>query len=63
MTVTNEQLYLIVTIPMLCNVLSWAIGLAFLERRSDAREKRFKDAQNRRRSELRGGQDQSLVGE
>jgi hypothetical protein len=54
--VTNEQLYLIVSIPMLSNALLWALGFAFLERQSAARDKRYEDSRNRRRAELRGGQ-------
>jgi hypothetical protein len=57
--VTNEQLFLMVSIPVLWNALLWALGFAFLERRSAAREKRYNDDRNRRRAELLVGQDVS----
>jgi len=40
--VTNEQLYLIVTIPMLSNAAVALLGVTFLEMRSGARDKRSK---------------------
>jgi hypothetical protein len=32
--VTNEQLFLMASIPVLWNALLWALGFAFIERRS-----------------------------
>jgi len=55
--VTNEQVYLMISIPVLWNALLWSLGFAFIERRSAARDKRFADGRSRRRAELRGVQD------
>jgi hypothetical protein len=55
--VTNGQVYLIVSIPALWNALLLLLGIAFIERRSLAREKLFNDGRNRWRAELRREQD------
>jgi hypothetical protein len=33
MMVTDEQVYLMISIPVLWNALLWALGFAFIERR------------------------------
>jgi hypothetical protein len=48
--VTNEQVFLLIYIPVLWNALLWALGIAFMERRSAARGKRFNGRRNRRRA-------------
>ncbi len=52
--VTYEQVYLMISIPVLWNALLFALGIAFIEWRSAARERGRKDARNRRRVELKG---------
>jgi hypothetical protein len=51
--VTNEQLYVMISIPIAWNALLFALGIAFLEIRSDAREKRYAKTRDRRRAERR----------
>jgi hypothetical protein len=51
--VTNVQLFLMISIPITWNALLFALGIAFLEIRSDAREKRYAKARDRRHAEGR----------
>jgi hypothetical protein len=54
--VTNEQLYIMITIPMLSNAVVTLLGIVFLEIRSDARERQSNEVRERRRIErLRRG--------
>jgi hypothetical protein len=56
--VTNEQVFIMVSIPVLWNPLLRFLGITTLiERQSVAREKRFSDERNRRRAELPRKQD------
>lgn len=41
--VTNEQVYLVVFVSMLGNAVIVAMGIAFLEMKFRARERRYKD--------------------
>jgi hypothetical protein len=41
--VTNEQLYLLIGIPMLSNAVVTGLGIAFLKTRFDASDRRFDD--------------------
>jgi len=49
--VTNEQLYIMISIPILSNAVLTLLGLGVLEMRSNARERHFNEARNRRRIE------------
>jgi hypothetical protein len=51
--VTNEQRFLIISIPITWNALLFALGIAFLEKRSGARKKRLAEARGRRHAEGR----------
>ena len=48
--VTNEQLYVMISIPIAWNALLFALGIAFLDNRSHVREKRLAKARDRRRA-------------
>jgi hypothetical protein len=51
--VTNEQLYIIVGIPMLSNAVVTGLGIAFLKTRFDASDKRFDAMSGRWRARVR----------
>jgi hypothetical protein len=57
MTVTNEQLYILVGIPMLSNAVVTGLGIAFLKTKFDASDKRFADMSDRWRAKLRRAKD------
>ena len=44
---TNEQIYLIITIPMLSNAVMTLLGIVFLEMRSNTRDRRRAERQRR----------------
>jgi hypothetical protein len=48
--VTNEQLFLLISIPVTWNAFLLALGIAFLDNRSHVREKRLAKARDRRRA-------------
>ncbi len=49
--VTNEQLYLIITIPMLSNAVVILLGIVFLEMRSNTRDRRRAERQRREKAQ------------
>jgi hypothetical protein len=51
--VTNEQLYILIGLPMLSNAVVTGLGIAFLKTRFDASDKRFDDMTGRWRAQLR----------
>ena len=57
MTVTNEQLCILVGIPMLSNAVVTGLGIAFLKTKFDASDKRFNDMTYRWRAQLRRTKD------
>jgi hypothetical protein len=50
MMATNERVYLMISIPIRWNALLFARGIAFIEKRSDAMDKRLATARDRRRA-------------
>jgi hypothetical protein len=50
---TNEQLYILIGLPMLSNAVVTGLGIAFLKTRFDASDKRFDDMTGRWRAQLR----------
>jgi len=48
--VTNEQVYFAVSLSILCHAFIYAAGIAFLEMKFRAREKRDKEREDRRRA-------------
>jgi hypothetical protein len=57
MTMTNEQLYILVGIPMLSNAVVTGLSVAFLKTKFDASDKRFADMSDRWRAKLRRTKD------
>ena len=47
MKVTNEKLYLLISIQMLSSAVVTLLGIVFFEVRSNARERRSYEARNR----------------
>ena len=57
MTVTNEQLCILVGIPMLSNAVVTGLGIAFLKTKFDASDKRFADMRDGWRAQFRRTKD------
>jgi hypothetical protein len=57
MTVTNEQLNIVVGIPMLSNAVVTGLGIAFLKTKFDTSDKRYADMRDRWRAQLRRTKD------
>jgi hypothetical protein len=60
--VTNEQLYLMIGIPMLSNAVVTGLGIAFLKTRFDASDRRFDDISGRWRAQLRRAEEVTEAG-
>ena len=56
---TNEKLYLLISIQMLSSAVVTLLGIVFLEVRSNARERHSYEARDRRRAERRRGDEAS----